>query len=313
MDIGRAFCYMSARLPAETGWWAKRKDWEDRTMRDHWTLDTIEWDKFDRSKLDPELLKLMKAASLVEYNATDYVEYLRKVFRNEPKVMEILQQWGEEEVQHGAALGRWAEMADPEFNFQEAFARFRKAYRPPHFVNADGSVRGSRIGELIARCVVECGTSSGYVALRDASEEPVLKQIAGLVAADEFAHYRLFLDLMQIQPEKKPGFFKRLWIAATRVSETEDDELAMAYYCANVPAHRENEIKYDRDACNQAYQSSMFRLYRPLHIERAVAMTGKAIGVNPESSILKLVGRALWQFVRFRVWRYGESARFGAI
>jgi hypothetical protein len=52
----------------------------------------------------------------------------------------------------------------------------------------------------------------------------------------------------------------------------------------------------------------MFRLYRPAHIERAVAMTGKAIGVHPESGVLKLIGRALWQFVRFRVWRYGAPA-----
>lgn len=277
-------------------------------MRDHWTLESIAWEKFDRSKLDPAMLNLMKAASLVEYNAIDYVEYLRKVFQNEPGIMNVLDRWGSEEVQHGAALGRWAEIADPEFNFQEAFARFRKAYRPPHFVNGDGSVRGSRMGELIARCVVECGTSSGYTALRDAADEPVLKQIAGLVAADEFAHYRLFLDLMQTQSEAKLGFWKRIWIAATRVSETEDDELAMAYYCANVPASREHEIRYDRNICNQAYQSGMFRLYKQQHIQSAVAMTGKAIGINPESNALKIVGRALWQFVRFRVWRYNQFA-----
>lgn len=275
-------------------------------MREHWTLETIAWNKFDRSKLDPRLVKLMKAASLVEYNATDYVEYLRKVFKDNPQVMAVLERWGEEEVQHGAALGRWAELADPTFNFQESFARFRKSYRPPHFINADGSIRGSSIGELIARCVVECGTSSGYTAIRDAADEPVLKQIASLIAADEFAHYRLFLDLMNTQQEAKPGFWQRLRIAATRVSESEDDELATAYYCANVPAGREQELTYDRDACNTAYQSAMFRLYRRAHVERAVAMIGKAIGVHPESKFIRWGGRAVWEFVRFRVWRFGQ-------
>jgi hypothetical protein len=293
---------------SECGWWEAGKLGKT-DMREHWTLDSIDWSRFDRSKLDPDLVSLVKAASLVEYNATDYVEYLRKVFANEPEMMKSLARWGTEEVQHGEALGRWAEMADPTFKFDEAFARFRKAYRPAHFINADGSVRGSRVGELIARCVVECGTSSAYVALRDASDEPVLKQVAGLIAADEFAHYRLFYELMGVQSEQKPGFWKRLWIAATRVSETEDDELAMAYYCANVPADREKDIPYDRNACNQAYQSAMFRLYKPLHIERAVAMTGKAIGVHPESNVLKFIGRALWQFVRFRVWRMGPPVR----
>jgi hypothetical protein len=269
-------------------------------MRDHWTLDTINWSNFDRSKLDPAIVPLIRAASLVEANARDYVEYLRHVFKGDSETMAVLERWGTEEVQHGAALGRWSEIADPSFNFDEAFARFREGYKPPHFINADGSVRGSRIGELIARCVVECGTSSGYTALRDAVEEPVLKQIAGLIAADEFAHYRLFYDLMQIQPETKPPLWKRAWIAATRVQESEDDELAYAYYCANVPAAQAAIVKYDRIACNRAYQSAMLRLYRRGHVESMIGMIGRAVGLAPRSLIVKWLAGAAWQFVRRR-------------
>src|SRR6185503_2953929 len=103
-------------------------------MRDHWTLDTINWSNFDRSKLDPALVPLIRAASLVEANARDYVEYLRHVFKGDPETMAVLERWGTEEVQHGSALGRWAEIADPTFNFNDAFARFREGYKPPHFV-----------------------------------------------------------------------------------------------------------------------------------------------------------------------------------
>ena len=151
----------------------------------------------------PGARRRYRAASLVEANAQDYVEYLRKVFKGDPETMAVLERWGP----RGATRRRTrplSRLADPTFDFAESFARFRAGYKPEHFVNADGLVRGSRIGELIARCVVECGTSSGYTALRDAVDEPVLKQIAGLIAADEFAHYRLFYDLMQIQPEAKP-------------------------------------------------------------------------------------------------------------
>lgn len=277
-------------------------------MRDHWTLDTIDWQAFDRTKVDPVLVANMRAASLVEANAQDYVEYLRKVFKGDPETMAVLERWGTEEVQHGAALGRWAELVDPSFNFAQAFARFRAGYKPEHFINADGSVRGSRIGELIARCVVECGTSSGYTALRDAVDEPVLKQIAGLIAADEFAHYRLFYDLMQIQPEAKPPLWKRAWIAISRVKESEDDELAYAYYCANVPVDQEASVKYDRIACNRAYQTSMLSLYRLGHIESAVGMVARAIGLKPKSHLVKFASRALWQFVRLRAGN-GASAQ----
>jgi rubrerythrin len=276
-------------------------------VRNHWTLDTIAWDKFDRSKIDPALMRAVKAASLVEKNAADYVAYLRKVFDGDAETIAAIEQWGAEEVQHGDALGRWAEMADPTFKFEREFARFREGYTPPHFLNADGSVRGSRIGELIARCVVECGTSSGYTALRDATDEPVLKQIAGMIAADEFRHYRLFYDLMHKQNEQLPAFWARLKIAATRVSEAEDDELSYAFYAANVPPELTHEVKYDRKACFNAYQACAMRMYRRPHIERATAMIGRAIGLHPESTIVKLSGRAFWEVIRWRAWAAGDT------
>ena len=54
------------------------------------------------------------------------------------------------------------------------------------------SRRGSRAGELVARCVVEIGTSAYYTALREAAQEPVLQEICRHIAADELRHYRLF-------------------------------------------------------------------------------------------------------------------------
>src|SRR6185312_11465861 len=113
-----------------------------------------------------------------------YVAYLSRVFGGAEKTLADFDRWGHEEAQHGLALGRWAEMADPSWSFQAAFARFHAGYRPPHFESADKiSVRGSRRGEMIARCVVESGTSSYYSAIRDAANEPVLKEIAGRIAA----------------------------------------------------------------------------------------------------------------------------------
>jgi rubrerythrin len=119
--------------------------------------------------------------------------------------------WGREEVQHGRALGRWAEMADPSFNFPSAFERFHAGYKPPHFASDDAlSVRGSRRGEMVARCVVESGTSSFYSAIRDATDEPVLKEIAGRIAADEFRHYKLFFETLHAQDEPDLPFWRKL-------------------------------------------------------------------------------------------------------
>src|SRR5258708_12534862 len=156
----------------------------------NWTLETISWDRFDASKVDPEILRNIKAAALVERNAEDYGVYLGRVFADDAVFMESGKGWVVEELQHGMALGRWAQLADPGWEFDAAFARFRAGYKVP--LEASGSVRGSQAGEMMARCIVETGTSSYYSALKDAAQEPVLKQVCAKIAADEFRHYKLF-------------------------------------------------------------------------------------------------------------------------
>src|SRR3569623_885928 len=89
---------------------------------------------------------------------------------------------------------------------------------------------------MVACCVVESGTLSYYSAIRDATDEPFLKEIAGRIAADEYRHYKLFYDTLHKQDEPDMSFWKKLWIAVGRVRESDDDELAYSYYCANVPA-----------------------------------------------------------------------------
>ncbi len=203
---------------------------EGKVFKEGWKLDDVQWEAFDASKVDPALLASVKAASLVEYNAPDYVHYLKRVFKDSgEQTLAAIDHWGIEETQHGLALGRWAELADPTFDFQAAFARFRDGYKAPHFFSEDqASIRGSRRGEMIARCVVESGTSSFYSAIREAAKEPVLAEIAGRIAADEFRHYKLFYETLHEQDEPDLPFWRKLIVALTRVNEADDDELAYA-------------------------------------------------------------------------------------
>ncbi len=279
-----------------------------------WSLDEIDWSKFDSAKVDPGLLATIKGAALVEYNAPDYVEYLNRVFhKNGPEMQARLAQWGKEEVQHGVALGRWAELADPSYNFQTAFARFRAGYKPAHFANGSTiSVRGSRRGEMIARCVVESGTSSFYSAIRDAAEEPVLKELAGRIAADEFRHYRMFLEAIDEQDEPDPPFWRRLLIAVTRVSESDDDELAYAYYCGNVPASQEAAVPYNRFMFGRAYYAHVTALYRPHHVKKLVQMVARAAGAKPQSRATDAASAILWHVLRLRAGRSKPQVKAAA-
>lgn len=265
-----------------------------------WTLDDIAWQRFDRTRVDADLLMAVKAACVVEFNSTDYVGYLKIVFPDDEGLHRTFEQWGREEAQHGRALAAWVKLADPEFDFDATFEAFREGYTPEHFENTTASVRGSKRGELIARCVVESGTTSYYSALRDATEEPVLKQIASHIAGDEMRHWRLFFDLQKAQSEPELGLWKKLRIAAKRLGEAEDDELAYAYYCANTPVDRIGIEPYDRKACARAYESRLLRVWRPRHLDRAVGMIAAAIGMKPKSWLTRTASRAVWTMVKLK-------------
>jgi len=267
----------------------------------HWTLDDLPWEAFEASKVDPDLLKVVKAASLVEYNGRDYAAYLCGIFPDDPEFQKAAHGWAEEEVQHGRALARWAAMADPGFDFEAAFDRFAAEIQLP--LDADKSVRGSRSGELVARCLVEVGTSSYYSALGEAAEEPLLKAICKCIAADELRHYKLFYThLKRYLERERIGRLRRFWVAFARVKESEDDELAYAYYTAN-----ETDGPYDHERYCKAYMRRAYGFYRPKHIDLAVAMAFKAAGLNPQGRLARVLSRIAYRFVRLR-WRRLELA-----
>jgi hypothetical protein len=259
----------------------------------HWRIDDVPWDQFDPTQIDPEIVALVKAAAMVERNGTDYGTYLNRVFPDDPDFRAAADRWSLEEVQHGDTLGRWAMLADPAWNFETAFARYKEGYHLP-LLDADNSVRGSRTGELIARCMVESGTSSYYSALADATNEPVLRAICKLIAADEFRHFKLFYDHMKrYLKRERIGMWRRIQIAAGRIGESEDDELAYAFHCGNQPP----ETPYRHDQAIAGYMSRTMSMYRYHHLARATGMILKAVGLPPRGRLYEVAARLSWWFM----------------
>ena len=264
-----------------------------------WTPDDIPWARFEAAAVDAALLAVVKTAALVEANAADYVSYLNGVFAGDADFLAAIARWGAEERQHGAVLGRWAELADPGFDFARALADFRDGFRVPQGV--DESIRGSRCGVLVARQVVETGTSSFDSAIRDATAEPVLRAIAGRIAADEFAHYRLFArHFARYQAVSPLPLGRRLKVAATRFNEAEDDELGWAWFAANVlPADR--AATYASGVHTRAYTARALRLYRRAHVDNGVRMLLRAVSLRPNGALFRVASAALWRLLRLRV------------
>lgn len=274
------------------------------TMK-HWRIEEVAWHAFDPSKVDAAVVPLMKAAAMVERNGHDYGTYLRGVFHDDPDFRQAAENWATEEVQHGDALGRWCQLADPTWDYAAAFDRYRTGYRID--LRATSSIRGSRTGELIARCMVETGTSSYYSAVADATDEPVLQQICRQIAADEYRHFKLFYDHMRRYLAREDiSFIQRLRIAALRIGESEDDELAFAYHCSN----DRDGVPYDHERCVAAYLGGAMAFYRFRHVERGMGMMFKAVGLPPRGRLADVSAKLAWQVVQRRHRRY--SARSAA-
>ena len=268
-----------------------------------WTLADIPWDRFDPAKVDAEMLRLVKAAAMVEFNGGDYAIYLCNVFHDDPEFQSAARDWGVEEVRHGEALARWARLADPSFDFEAGFKRFTDGYKLP--LQSTRSVRVSRTGELIARCIVETGTSSYYSALGEATDEPVLRAICSNIAADEFRHYKLFYDHMRrYEARERPSLVTRARVILGRLWETRgDDELPFAYFCANA----EKFDRYDRRRSGRAYSRRASRYYRGHHVERAVAMVLKALGIRPNGRLGLTLAALARRWIAFEAGRLARA------
>jgi len=265
----------------------------------HWWIDDVAWDRFDRSAVDAQLVPLVKAAAMVERNGTEYALYLGSVFSDDPDFRQAADNWAQEEVQHGEALARWAGLADPTWDYPAAFTRYRTGYTIQTDVQM--SRRGSRTGELIARCMVETGTSSYYTALAEATGEPVLKQVCKLIAADEYRHFKLFYDHMRRYLSRENlSMLSRLRIALGRIGESEDDELAYAYHCGNEP----EALVYQHQRCIAAYMAPSIRFYRYHHIERGTGMILKAVGLPPRGNLSIVATKMAWRLLQWRHHRF---------
>jgi hypothetical protein len=263
---------------------------------EHWKVSDLPWSGFDPSRVDPELLKLVKAAAVVEYSGLRYSQYLCNVFSNDADFQKSARRWGLNEVQHGETLGRYASLADPSFDFTRAYARNIVGYSID--TDTTASIRGSLSGELVARCMVEIGTSSFYTAMGGATNEPLLQAICRNIATDKFQHYGMFYAyLKHYAAKEETSRLHRLKIMLARLFEAEDDELAYAYYAANA----RSDALYARENCIRAFELRALPLYSQEMIEQAVALMFKACGFRPYSFAQRMASRMAWKNLQSRI------------
>jgi hypothetical protein len=156
---------------------------------------------------------------------------------------------------------------------------------------------------VLARCVVETGTSSHYTAIRRATTEPVLEELCHRLAADELRHYKTFYELSKLLRAKEGvGLINRVRVVAGRVAEAQDEELAHAYHAAN-----NKEGPFDHKRNSHAYARRLYPIYPPYLIERIVAMLFKIVGLKPHGRLSRLVSRRAYRFLQKRARRHAMA------
>ena len=166
------------------------------------------------------------------------------------------------------------------------------------------SVRGSQAGELIARCIVETGTSSYYTALDDATDEPVLKQICRKIAADEFRHYKLFYAHLDRYLERE-----RLgrWAPAAHRLGPHHRERGRRAGLRLLRRQRAGRRGLRPRALHAGLCAARLSALPPPHVQRAMAMVLKAVGLKPQGWLNRLLTRAGLWFLRRNASRLAAS------
>ena len=97
----------------------------------NWTLESIAWGRFDASKVDPEILRNIKAAALVERNGGDYRIYLDRVFADDPASLRTSTPGRAKRSSTAWRSAAGRSLPIRSWDFEAAFARFRAGYKLP--------------------------------------------------------------------------------------------------------------------------------------------------------------------------------------
>ncbi|MGB8183367.1 MAG: ferritin-like domain-containing protein [Stellaceae bacterium] len=197
-----------------------------------WSMEAIRYRDITRDAVEDDtlLFQIVASASFIEITSDLYTENLIEYFHDDPELVDWLaHHWEPEELQHGAALKRYVETVWPDFDWQRAYAGFFAEYSCCCSLE---SLAPTRALEMVARCVVETGTASFYRMLAEAAPEPILRQIASNIAADEVRHYKNFYYFFRrYRASEHPGraaVLKTLWDRAQEV-DTEDAYIAFKH------------------------------------------------------------------------------------
>ena len=244
-----------------------------------WTLDDLDWARLDaqRARADELLYYLVASASFVETAADRYTANLLEHFSDPALRGWLAGQWQAEEMQHGRALRRYVETVWPEVDWAGTYDAFLAEYSRFSTVEA---LEPDPALELVARCVVETGTSTYYTALSRRAEDPLLRQLTGFIRQDEVRHYAHFRQAFEAErARRRIGRAGVLRAIAHRIRQVRDEDAYVGFEHAwrmRHPGRSYDERLFERFRAElrglvhryYPYRMAVQMLLRPLDLNR---------------------------------------------
>ena len=202
----------------------------------HWRIEDIDFSAIDRSAIahSEDMFFLLMSASFIETGSDTYATNLAEHYAAWPEVATWLKDhWEAEELQHGQALRAYVEAVWPDFPWQQAYDSFFAEYS--QLCTMEELYPDQRL-EMVARCVVETGTTAYYHTLRELSTEPVLSELLGNIRNDEVSHFKHFLKYFKEMQDQSPvgrtSIAKALYGRLKELRES-DTEIALRHVWAH--------------------------------------------------------------------------------
>jgi hypothetical protein len=247
----------------------------------------IDYDAIDveRIKENDFLFTMLTIASFIEITSETYAMNLAEYYRDNPEAVAWLTTtWEKEEVQHGKALRAFVEHVWPEFPWERAYERFLQLYLPMCNLEA---LQPSQALEMVARMIVETGTSTLYRALESYATdlgEPQLAKLCHFIYRDEVNHYSYFDRYYKIYNEKEHRGRKAvLSVIVQRLKEADGEDIKMGFQAIYETRH---DRKFDPEAFEAfhkqvgdmakkyyPYSMAIKMMLHPLRMHKAVEAT----------------------------------------
>jgi rubrerythrin len=251
-----------------------------------WRVEDLDFSRVQRERIrhDADMLPLLAASSFIEIASDTYASNLAEYFEGDAEVVTWLSEhWEKEEIQHGRALRAYVNHVWPEFDWQAAYDAFFAEYSLLCTVDEFEPSRGL---EMVARCVVETGTSTFYRAVHALTDEPVLQELVTHIRADEVRHYKHFFRYFNRYNALEHNSRRRIVVAlGRRLIEARNSDAEIGLWHA---FHQSNPEQWRDGAAFKALVARVNkRVRRQYPVQQAVKMLLKPLHLPPVVSAVQ--------------------------